>query len=189
MKKLFIIALVSTCVTALPTISATNVDNKTQTVAPTKYEIGKYKFNLPEQEAVTIKAVTPKTNEKIQLQQPVSQKTINVQKEIVNQVKKEEQKVQSNVKKSVETVEEEIKNPKEKLEKKKTEAEENIKKDVEKIEKKIDKTKDKTEILLDKKTKTKSEKPIKFDKDRPPVQFKIIPMNYEGKTTTTIEKL
>ena len=189
MKKLLIIALVSTCVTVLPAISTTKAENKTQTVAPTKYEIGKYKFNLPEQEAVTVKSITPKATETIQLQQPVSQKAINVQKEIVNQVKKEEQKVQTNVKKSVETVEEEIKHPKEVIESKKTETEKTIKKDVEKIDKKIDKRKDKTEILLETKTRTKSENPIKFDKDRPPVQFKIIPMNYEGKTTTTIEKL
>lgn len=183
--------------------------------APAKYELGEYNFDfvtpsapvqvedapavtMPTQELPQLKQPTiPATTQKVNVQptqqlKPISTKMYS-QKEIIEQVKQEEKASQAaeKIKQDNAVMTDEINKLQRSTAEDMAKIEQKGKEVTEAAEQKLDTTKVKTEQLLNKPKQelTKPEKPIKFDKDEPPVMFKIVPIQYDGTSTKTIERL
>ena len=183
--------------------------------APAKYELGEYNFDfvtpsapvqvedapavtMPTQELPQLKQPTiPATTQKVNVQptqqlKPISTKMYS-QKEIIEQVKQEEKASQAaeKIKQDNAVVTDEINKLRRSTAEDMAKIEQKGKEVTEAAEQKRDTTKVKTEQRLNKPKQelTKPEKPIKFDKDKPPVMFKIVPIQYDGTSTKTIERL
>lgn len=182
--------------------------------APDKYELGKYNFDFaaPSEPAKVDVAPVQQTQELPQLKQPTLQSTTQQmavptsnqplkpiskkmysQKEIIDQIKQEEANSQAaeKIKQDEKVVKEEINKIQNATKEDVSKIEQKGKEVTNVTEQKLDTTKVKTEQLLNKQRPNvnKTEKPIKFDKDKPPFMFQIVPIQYDGTQTRTIERL
>ncbi|MBQ2645172.1 hypothetical protein IJG14_06350 [bacterium] len=185
-------------------VKASKIKQNVQTTAPTKYEIGQYSFNLMKEAIIETPATVKKTEQTVLEETNKNLKEIKdiefaKQKEIINQVKTEEIEIENKVKEINNKTQETIKNGLNKIDKNadeiKLQTKEQVKENFNKvdnelkgIEKNLQESKKEIRNKTDK-IKNKAEKEIKYDKDRPPVQFKIVPLQYDGEMTKTIEKL
>ena len=199
MKKLLIISVLSLMV-SVPVMAASQTGDK--------YELGNYNFKFQNAEAVEYSVPVKQSETVLPTQIPVQNQVKKPlsQKEVIEQIKKEEASVKTEIKNSAKAIEQKVNTDTQKavqsFDKTKSGVEQNFKKDfvkteqnVEKIKKNVDNTvkkevnKVENNIEKSKKLQQKTEKPIKFDKNKPPVQFKIMQINYEGSSSTKIEKL
>ena len=199
MKKLLIVSILSLLV-SVPAMAASQTGDK--------YELGKYNFNFQNAEPVEFSLPVKQTESVSPTEVPVQNQVKKPlsQKEVIEQIKKEEAAAKTDIQNSAKTVEQKVNTDTQKavqsFDKTKSNVEQNLKKDFEKTEQNVDKIKTNADnsvknevnkveknIEKSKKLQQKTEKPIKFDKNKPPFQFKIMQMNYDGNSSTTIEKL
>lgn len=215
MKKFFIAVMVSFAI--MPVVSLTSNSADISSNAPDKYELGTYEFSFKKEDNSSLKDIetnsqdvkspasvvneTPKTIE------VKSTSTINTQKEIVKQVKQDADVVKKDIKdfgndinsateikteEAKKSIEKEVYKADENIDKVKENAKEKINKEKDSAEQTLDKSKVETKKLLENTKKPKSikpEKPIKYDKDKPPVRFQINQIPYEGSSSSKIERL